>query len=132
MTHYVLVRRAQTVLAAVVALVTASSCSSTSVPPGEEPGVARIALSEVPTDAQCLEVVASGLRTVTKRFSLVAGTSVTLEMAGLPLGAVEFSGTAFAGNCASTAGSSPTWVSDVASATLESGVVAEVTLIIAP
>lgn len=123
------VRNALTLVSGVIGLVATASCSSTSGPQGDDVGVARLSLSAVPADLQCLEVLASGQRSVTKRFSLLAGSSVTLEMAGLPLGIVQFSGTAFAASCASTSGSPPTWISDPVSATLVSGVVAVVQLV---
>lgn len=106
----------------------AGACSSTSAPSERDIGVARIALAVVPADVQCLEVSASAARSVTKRATLVPGTSVTLDMTGLPLGAVQFSANAFAEDCASSTSSSPTWISDPVSATIIGGVVAEVEL----
>lgn len=104
------------------------ACSS---PPAENPedvGAVRIALTQVPDDVQCLEIKAAGVRTVSKRFSVIPPDPTTLEMAGLPLGSVTFSATALAEPCDSSLSTEPTWVGDPVSVTIVKGDIAEVTL----
>jgi hypothetical protein len=115
-------------LAALVAL-TAIACSARPDHGPGDLGVARIALTQVPADAQCLDVVAQGARVLSKRFSLVPGGSVTLEMAGLPLGDAQFSGTAYPENCGSSMSVEPSWVSDPVPVTILNGEIAQVALV---
>jgi hypothetical protein len=94
----------------------------------EDVGAARIALTSVPADAQCLALSAVGARTVSKRFSLQAGADATLELAGLPLGAVEFSAAAFDASCDSSIATEPTWIGDPVSANIVKGEIAQIAL----
>jgi hypothetical protein len=98
----------------------------------DDVGVARIALSQAPTDVRCLEITAQGIREVVKRFDIIPATNATFELAGLPLGDVQFNGNAFQDACADSSPASmppPTWVADPVAATIVKGVVAQVALI---
>jgi hypothetical protein len=108
--------------------VTGIACGSPPVQDVEDFGVAHIALSQAPSDASCLLVSAVGARSVLKRFSLASGQEASLEMAGLPLGDVQFSASAFAEPCDSASSTDATWVSDLVSATIVRGEVAQVKL----
>ena len=77
-------------------------------------GRAVLALSGVPADGTCVQVVAAGNRTVTRNFGAAAGTTATFQMSGLPLGQVTFTASAFSGSCPPPAGGGPNWISDAA------------------
>jgi probable HAF family extracellular repeat protein len=110
-------------------LVAIGGCGS-SAPENEDVGVASIALTETPSDVSCIEVTATGTRQLIKRFDVTPGTSARFEMAGLPLGQVQFGASAFAEACARQAqGASPTWIGDAVVATIVKQVVAQVTLV---
>ena len=116
---------------AVVGLISIGGCSG-ATDPTDDVGVARVALSEAPTDVRCLEITARGVRQVVKKFEVTPGTSELFEMVGLPVGEVQFNGAAFEAPCSSLASTSavPTWVGDPVVATIAPGVVAPVTLVL--
>ncbi len=95
----------------------------------EDLGVADVALTQVPAGIQCIRVVATGSSTVTTNLPVVASTSTaTLSIGKLPLGQVSFSASAFEQACASVGSNSPSWLADPATATLQAGVPATVSL----
>lgn len=108
--------------------VSAIACGPPPARDGEDIGVAHIALTQTPSDARCLLVSAVGARSVSKRLSLSPGHDASLEMAGLPLGEVQFGASAFADPCDSSSSAAPTWVSDPVSATLVIPEVAQIKL----
>jgi len=79
---------------------------------GDLTGTAVLALSGVPTDGTCVQIVAAGYRTVTRNFNAAAGATGMFTLNGLPLGQVSFTASAFAGNCPPAAAAVPNWVSD--------------------
>jgi type VI secretion system secreted protein Hcp len=77
------------------------------------PGKAVIALTGVPADVSCVQITATGTRTVTRTFPATAGGNGMLPMPGLPVGQVSFTAQAFDVACnAVGADSVPTWISD--------------------
>jgi len=85
-------------------------------------GEISIALGVVPTGVACVRITAAGSITVTKSVSTTAGSTVTTQMTGLPLGPVVFSAQAFSQACSSvTSSSMPTWLSDSVTVTLAAG-----------
>jgi hypothetical protein len=86
---------------------------------GELTGTASVAITSAPPDGTCLQITAVGNRTVVKSFDLMVGASTVLQVNGLPLGAVTFSGNAFGGTCASVnAMTVPNWISSPVVATV--------------
>lgn len=77
-------------------------------------GRAEIALSSVPADATCVQIVAAGNRTVTRNFAAAAGNTAMFTMTGLPVGQVTFTANAFSGACPPSASAVANWVSDAA------------------
>jgi type VI protein secretion system component Hcp len=75
-------------------------------------GQAVLALSGVPADGTCVQIVAAGNRTVTRNFGASAGATAMFQLTGLPLGQVNFTASAFSGGCPPSAGAVPNWVSD--------------------
>jgi len=75
-------------------------------------GEAVLALSGVPADGTCVQIVAAGNRTVTRNFGASAGATAMFQITGLPLGQVNFTASAFSGGCPPSAGAAPNWVSD--------------------
>ncbi len=114
---------------AVMALV-ACGCSSSGSDHPEDVGVVQIALAAAPSDATCLQIDAVGARSLSKQFTLRTGGSATLQMTGLPLGDVQFTGSAFAEECGAAISSSPTWISDPVVATIVKGTIAQITLVL--
>jgi hypothetical protein len=92
-------------------------------------GVAEVALTAVPSDVQCVVIVAAGTRTVQQSFDVAPGQPALLSLSGLPSGAVTFSGQAFSGACASVTGSSvPAYVADPVTVQVSPPTVASVSL----
>jgi hypothetical protein len=113
-------------LPALVASLVCAGCNEADAP---DVGVARIALTQAPPTVRCLAVTAQGTRTLTRSFDLTAGASTQLEMNGLPTGLVNFTGSAFDVACSRVpASATPSWLSDVATALISPGVVADVAL----
>jgi hypothetical protein len=82
---------------------------------GEETGSLDVLLSATPADAACLELTVTGSRTVKKSFDLTAGSTSTLSLDRLPVGAAKVDGVAFAQACNKVrAATVPTWVSESA------------------
>ncbi len=121
-------RFATIVLGSVGVLTGAAGCSSSGGAADSDWGVVRVALNEVPMDTRCLSISATGTRSVTQRFSVVPGQSAALEMAGLPLGEVQFTGVAFDEACQAMMSTEPTWIGGPVTATVVKGEVANVVL----
>jgi type VI secretion system secreted protein Hcp len=81
---------------------------------GGDVGRAQIALTNVPADGTCVQVVAAAYRTVTRNFQAPAGASSVFEMSGLPVGQVTFTASAFGGACPPAPGTVANWISDAA------------------
>jgi hypothetical protein len=104
-----------TTLLSLTALAGNTGCSSEAdVAESEtEAGSVQLSLSAVPSDAACLRVSATGARSVTRSFGLVAGSSPSFRLDRLPVGVITVDAQAFAGACAAvSASTSPTWVSE--------------------
>lgn len=117
------------VLVSVVAL---AGCSGRGTTASDEMvGQAIIALAQVPDDAICLEIVAAGSRTATRRFDLAPNEPTERTLQGLPIGEVTFTARAYGSACALVSqGSEPTWASDPVIATLIAGQTTRVDLIL--
>lgn len=100
--------------------------------PPENIGEARAAITQVPSDVLCVQIVAVATsQSVTRQFDVTPGESSVLDIKGLPLGTDTFQGSAFNAACSSVTGSTtPTWVGDDVVATLAAGVIAEVKLVL--
>lgn len=113
----------------VVPLSVSSCASSDSQTEESADGVAQIAITQVPTDVQCIQILAQGNRSVERLFAVTSGESSILTMTSLPIGTVEFSGNAYSGNCsASVTGQDPAFTAAPVSAQVMSGSPAQVTL----
>ncbi|HVU50024.1 MAG TPA: hypothetical protein VHL80_05030 [Polyangia bacterium] len=89
---------------------------------GGEVGAARVALVNVPPDVTCIRVFATGAtRFAFADADVTTGQSSTLDMEGIPVGDVVFTGFGLEGVCAATADDDPTWVSDRVTATIVGG-----------
>jgi hypothetical protein len=113
-----------------VALIANVACSEKSEPEAGQTGVARVSLTNAPTDARCLQITVVGVRTVQRSVDLSPGDTSVLMLRGLPLGSDTFTGLAYGTVCSSVeATAAATWQSDsvVASISLQS--VADVSLI---
>ncbi len=91
-------------------------------------GMAQIAITQVPADVQCIQILAQGSRSVVQSYSVASGQSSVLRMAALPTGLVQFSGNAYSTACSSIAGQTPTYTADPVSAQVATGTPASVTL----
>lgn len=110
-------------------LVVSLGCGSPSVE-SESTGIAQVALTQTPSDVNCLEILAKGSRQVVKRFAVTPGTSPVFEMSGLPVGQVEFSANAFSEMCSgATMRALPTWRSDPRFEMVVAGALARVMLV---
>jgi hypothetical protein len=114
-------------LCALALVASLGACS----PPADEEDVATAVLSlvQVPADIHCVRITAAGSRTVVKSFDATPGASATFSLSRLPVGAVTFSGEAFAAACSAVGMSAPDWVSDPVTVTLTAGIEAQVSLI---
>jgi len=94
-----------------LAAMVAAGCNSKSPP--EDIGVARLELTSIPSDVNCLRLSAVGARTVVQQFDVTPGSDATLLVTGLPTGTVVITGYGFAASC-SAAGDVTTanWISD--------------------
>jgi len=107
----------------------AASCSGSDQQTDEAgPGVAEIAITQVPSDVQCIQILAQGSRSVEQRYSVTSGQSSTLTMASLPVGTVQFSGSAYATACSNITGQTPTYTAAPVSAAVTAGTPASVAL----
>lgn len=72
------------------------------------------ALTEVPDGVACVRLTASGPgRTLTRKFAVVPGASISERLGGVPIGSVTFLAEAFAVGCDDvTASRIPGWVSE--------------------
>jgi alpha-tubulin suppressor-like RCC1 family protein len=107
------------------ALLAALACS----PAGEDVGVARLAITEVPTDTRCIRITVSGSRQVVRDFTVIPGAAAAFSLGQLPLGPATFLGEAFSPVCPQVAaGTAPGWVSDPAPAVVATNPPVQVTL----
>lgn len=108
------------------------ACSSETGSTPEGIGEARAAITQVPADVLCVQIVVVGpSQTATRRFDVTPGESSVLDIKGLPLGTDTFKGAAFNAACSLVTGSTtPTWIGDDVVATLAPGVIAEVKLVL--
>lgn len=113
----------------VLGVLVMNGCGAGDSTGSEDVGAALVALSVAPTDVSCLEVTATGTRQVIKDWDVVAGANQTFEIAGLPLGDVQFSALAFAEKCSQHQGATPTWTSDPVVERIAKNVVAQVMLV---
>ena len=86
-------------LAVLGAAVGCTDLPSTEPTTPEDTGRVELALVVVPTDVQCIHIVATGSRVKEQNFSVMSGQMSVLSMNGLPVGQVTFSGEAFPGGC---------------------------------
>jgi hypothetical protein len=119
-----LVASAVCLVAPIVALACSGGNGDDSSHAPEDIGQATAAITLVPASVACVDIqVASGARTIDQRFTVTPGQPATLVLAGLPLGAVVFSGLAYPTACASlTANTAATWATDPTAAVLSPGV----------
>jgi hypothetical protein len=108
--------------------VVATGCSSDE---GDEVGVVRVAITNVPADVLCIRITASGTsRMVARSFDVMPGQGSVLMVTGVPTGQVQFAGDAFGTACAAVGGgSAATWSSDPVTAQVTPGTVASVSLV---
>jgi hypothetical protein len=73
-----------------------------------------VSLSVLPSDVQCLRITAAGpSRTAVKEVEVMAGSSFSEALTGLPLGRVEFRAEAFSPSCGSVTRSTHAgWLSE--------------------
>lgn len=97
-------------------------------------GEVNLALTTVPTGVQCIQIVAKGTTTVTKTFTVTAGSSGVnvLALGALPVGSVAISGQAYNVACASISGQTPTWIADNFTINVQSGVTTSPTITFRP
>ena len=96
-------------------------------------GQVVLALTNIPSDVHCLQVIVSGSQTVARFIDVTPGTSSVETLVGLPTGNVTFVENAYNEACSAvTATTALTWVSDPASAFLIPGVPVNVTIILRP
>lgn len=130
--------RAQTRLLSLLAcLFAAASCQ---LPPdraggGEDVGVVKVALFNVPTNGTCLRFTTiGGPRTVTQKVDAPSGGDLMTTLQGLPFGpALSISADAFAGTCDQlTDNSLATYQSDIQMVTLATGETKALTFTLRP
>jgi hypothetical protein len=110
--------------AALCASLLGMACSSE---PAEGVGTVHIAIVEVPSDVQCIQITADGSRTISKNFDVMPGQSSILVMNAVPAGTVLFSGDAFPTSCSALpTGAIPNWTSDETPAEVIAGAVNDV------
>jgi len=117
--------------------ITAAPAACSSAPPASAEHTAQVSASvtAVPTGVACIAIDAGVAEEplVTERFTVAAGQSTTLNMTGLPSGAVTFSAFAYSTACASvTSTSIATWASEPVLATLASQLVTSINLVLRP
>lgn len=84
-------------------------------------GAATLALTQVPSDVQCLRVSIQGDRTVVRKVAVVGGSSMLLDLGRLPLGDVVFSANAYDAACDSLSATVLSYIADPTSVTLATG-----------
>jgi hypothetical protein len=102
---------------------------------GNDVGVVRVALFNVPTNGTCLRFTAmGGPRTVTQRVDATSGADLMTTLGGLPFGpALSISADAFAGTCAQLKDDSlATYQSDIQTVTLATGETKALTFTLRP
>ncbi len=115
-------------IAAVLAVTACTQSGGNNTP--DATAQAQVALSSVPSDVRCVDVLvlASG-HTVDQRFDVTPGASATLTIFAPPDAQASISAQAFAGACSAVvANTPPTWVADPVTAALAVGEVAQVHL----
>lgn len=97
--------------------------------PGNDVGMAELAITQVPADVGCVRINAAGGRSVQRDFDVKPGQNSILPMNGVPVGEVRFSATAFPSACTQVgAGAAGTWVGDPVTAQITPGQIARVLL----
>jgi sugar lactone lactonase YvrE len=96
----------------------------------EATGRASLAITNAPQGVLCIQVTAAGDPTVTQSFPVSAGADTSsLSMTGLPVGGVDFSGSAYTVDCSAVAAhGNPEWVAPTVSTVIQPDVLANVTL----
>jgi thermolysin len=117
------------VAAAAVGFLACSKGGGGDSSPGDNVGVARIAITQAPADATCARIRIQGTSFVEKTFSLKPNDSTVFTISGIPVGLDKFSAETFQEGCAAvTPTSVPTWVSDPVSVMVPRGTPVNVTL----
>src|SRR6202021_1572973 len=107
----------------------AAACSSSAEGGDGDVAQASAAITQVPPQVACVEIVVVGSRPVDSKFSVASGQSSVVNLTTLPVGSVTFTAYAYASACSSvTTGASATWLSAPVAATLSAGTVTNVTL----
>jgi len=121
-------------LASVAPLLLAAACGGSPGSTSDDPrGEVSLAVTLVPANVACIQVVAVGSSTVTQNLAIAAGQStVTMSLGELPLGNISISGQAYTAACASIVGTVPAWVAEPVSATLIAGKTTSVALTFRP
>jgi hypothetical protein len=111
-------------------LALAAGCGRGTSSPPEELGVARVAITQAPSDTRCVRITVAGSRTVTSSIDVMPGESTVAMLTGLALGDDTFSGDAFSVACAQvTPMNVAVWVGDPVVATVVNNPPVDVTLI---
>ena len=97
-----------------------------------ESGEATIVLETVPSDIACIRItVAAEGREAVRDLEVSIGQGVTETLTGLPVGAVTFTGNAYAAACGQVTRSTvPTWVSEPKDVNLVLGRISSVSLVL--
>jgi alpha-tubulin suppressor-like RCC1 family protein len=96
-------------------------------PSDENVGMATFELTSIPSGVGCVQIKVAGSTVVTKDFTLATGASTAaLPMDRLPLGSIAIEGAAHAGACPPT--TTPLYLADPATATLQAGVISSLAL----
>lgn len=90
-----------------------------------EVGEVSLALTTVPAGVRCIQIVAKGSTSVTKSFTVTAGSTGVnaLALGALPVGSVVISGQGYNAACSSISGQTPTWIAENFTITVQSGVI---------
>jgi hypothetical protein len=111
---------------ALVAAAAAAGCAEDGGPVGS----ARMAVSQVPGDVQCITVAAAGSRTVKQSFPVTPGQSAFLLFEGIPTGLVTFKAAAFPVGCNALTGAHASWLSDPTQVQIQAGFTTDVHLVL--
>lgn len=126
-----MIRLARRSSLALVPFVLLAGCSSGSGGSGssENTGRATLAVTNVPSGVQCIEVSVQGASTVTQTFTVSGGeSSANLSLGDLPLGWASVTGQAYDVACGNIGSAQPAWVADNQFVTLRAGEITNLTL----
>jgi hypothetical protein len=98
-------------LAGVIAACGGGSSSSIN-PQGEPTGDVQVALTQVPSNVECLKLSVSGARSQTKLLDVTPGAAATYSLTKLPLGIITISAEAFAQMCGSITGATANYLTE--------------------